>query len=75
MWILLERTKPGWLFQEVLCGKLLEEVHSGGFSGHFAVRGHNGKLCKRYIGGRGCIQMSPDEDEFSSYNQDKLEGL
>ena len=31
----------------VLRKKLLEEVHSGGFVGHFAVQ-VNGKLCRRY---------------------------
>lgn len=33
---------------EVLRNKLLEEVHTGGFSGHFAVKGLYGKLCRWY---------------------------
>ena len=32
----------------VLRQKLMEEVHSGGFSGHFAVRGLYEKLARRY---------------------------
>ena len=33
---------------EVLRDKLSQEVHSGGFSGNFAVKGLYGKLCRRY---------------------------
>lgn len=33
---------------EVLRQSLLEEVHNGGFSGHFAVKGLYEKLVRRY---------------------------
>ena len=33
---------------EVLRKQLMEEVHSGGFSGHFAIKGLYRKLCKLY---------------------------
>ena len=33
---------------EVLRMQLMEEVHSGGFSGHFAIKGLYRKLCKLY---------------------------
>lgn len=32
----------------VLCWELMEEVHVGGFSGHFAVKGMYRKLARRY---------------------------
>ena len=42
-------------FSGSLSPKLMNEVHCGGFSGHFAVKGLM-QNCRGFIGGQGCIQ-------------------